>query len=109
VAVVTPGEIFQEWLDRLEIPVEETATLERFQRWLETQIEVTPKRVRGLWEAVRVRYEELAPRGVRPVRARYKWGEVTRWAIRGVPGLWGPEEMVRITGWRPPERFLRRR
>jgi len=101
-------EKYTEWLERLQIPVEDTATLERFQRVLEGQIEVTPARVEALWEAVRLRYEELAPRGVRPAPAEYKWGRVMRWAISGYPGFWGPEEMVRITGWRPPERLLRR-
>jgi len=103
-------ERYMEWLERLEVPIEETATIELFQEWLAGQIEVTPRRLEVLWETARRRYEELAPAGIRIVEIKYPWGRVYRWGIARKawlrpeeyrPGLWSYREMMRITGWRP--------
>jgi len=104
---MTKLEAALEILDALDIPIEETATYERFKEYIERELGPSEPRVQAIWTAVEQRFEELAPKGVRPVVVEYKWGRVLRWAIRGYPGLWGTERMIEITGWKP--RLPRRR
>ena len=99
----TPPEDFVAFLERLEVPIEETTTKERFQEWLRGQIHphAYEKAKDILWEYLVDYYDELAPMGVRPVAVRYWWGTELRWAITGYPGLWGYKRMKEITGWEP--------
>jgi len=102
----TRMERYLEWLERMEVPIEATATIERFQEWLAGQIEVPPEEWRpgapqDVFQAVIVRYEQLAPLGVRPVRVKFPWGWQLRWGVKGYPGLWGWRRMMELTGWRP--------
>lgn len=90
-----------EWLKRMDIKIEETATIEKFQRYLQEEFAATPKQMDALWKATVWRYEDLAPMGVRPVVVEYPWGTEMRWGIKGFPGLWGWKGMQRITGWTP--------
>ena len=96
-------ERYWEWLERLDVPIEETTTKERFQEWLREQVHPHAYEAAKdiLWEYLVERYDELAPMGVRPVVVRYWWGTELRWAIKGYPGLWGYKRMKEITGWEP--------
>jgi len=94
-ALKTPEEKYQEWLERLDIPVEETATEEAFRTLLE-ELGFTDRQIDALWEAATYRYENLEVVGIRPVTVVYPWGREVRWAIKGYPGLWGYEKMREI-------------
>ena len=104
----TPEEDLLEWLERLEVPVEDTATISRFQRYLEDQIEVTDRRLEALWDSIETKYGELMPMGATLVTVEYPWGSEIRFGLtRGAwlepekwrPGLWGWEQMKELTGW----------
>ena len=89
------------WLERWEIPIEATATLRTLQEWLRREINPNISRFDSWWEATRLYYEELAPRGIRPVTRRIpETGDVEmRWAIKGKPGLWGWRSVKELLGW----------
>lgn len=90
-----------EWLERTDIPIEETSTIDRFQKYLAEEFNYDTKQIQALWDATVWRYEELAPMGVRPVVVTYPWGRELRWGVKGFPGLWGTIGMMKQTGWRP--------
>jgi len=94
-ALKTPEERYQEWLERLDIPLEETATEEAFKTLLE-ELGFTENQREALWEAATYRYEKIAPIGIRPVIIVYPWGREVRYGIKGRPGLWGYERMKEI-------------
>jgi len=91
-------EKYQEWLERLEIPIEDTTRIDELQEALEEAIGYTPSesQVRALWDTVVSRYEEQAPAGARPIVYHFWWGEQIRWAIKGAPGAWSYERMLEI-------------
>lgn len=89
-------EKYMEWLERLEVPIEETVSIKRFQTYLEDILFPTEARVEALWGAVEQKYEELAPEGVTPITIEYPWGAQVRYIIPEHPGLWGYEGMMRV-------------
>lgn len=94
----TPEERYQEWLERLEIPIEETAEYEKFQDYLRRELELSDTQIEALWGATETRYDVLAGHGIRPVTIVYPWGREVRYGIQGLPGLWGFERMREILG-----------
>jgi len=91
-------EKYLEWLERMEIPVAETATIRRFQDWLAGQITLTDPRLTALWSTVELYYEKLVPAGVTPRLIEFPWGEGLRFAIKGYRGWFGAKRMKEITG-----------
>lgn len=94
----TTEERYQEWLERLEIPIEETAVYEQFQKYLRDELEFNDAQIDALWEATHYRYEDLAEIGISPITYTYKTGprageREVRYGIAGVPGLWGYRAM----------------
>jgi len=96
-------EKYQEWLERMDVPIEATGSIADLQAYLEDELlmEASEDQLGSLWDATKIRYEELAPAGVRPVSIEYSWGTELRWGVRGYPGLWGWEGMKETTGWEP--------
>lgn len=92
-------ERYTEWLERLDIPVEDAVTIGRFEKYLAEELGITDEpRVTALesaWDIER-RLTEL---GVRAISITYPWGEETRFGISGYPGLWGWTRMKEITGF----------
>jgi len=95
-ALKTPEERYQEWLERLEIPIEETTEYEQFQKYLKEELGLTDVQINALWEATGYRYEVLAGAGIRAVTVVYPWGREVRYGITGAPGLWGFTRMKEI-------------
>jgi hypothetical protein len=90
---------YLEVLERFDIPVEDRTSRERLQEALQTQLgKFAPRDITPFWETVQWQFEELAPRGVKPVTVKYPWGETLRFAIKGYRGLFGAERMSEITG-----------
>jgi len=90
---------YLEILERFDIPVEERTTREKLQAALARELgKYTPKDIEPIWEANVKYFEELAPKGVRPVLVRYPWGEEIRFTIKGYRGLFGPTKVSELTG-----------
>jgi len=92
-------ERYMEWLTRMDIPVEETVTIERFQDYLREEFEITePARIEALWSSTETRFA-LAGEGIRPIDITYPWGRETRYGWKGRPGLWGWKSISEYMGW----------
>lgn len=101
-------EKYMEWLERLEVPIEETVSIGRFQDYLNSLIsppkgmtEITENMLDALWSGVEQKYEKLAPEGVRALTIEYPWGSQVRYIIEGHPGLWGYVGMIEVMGEEP--------
>jgi hypothetical protein len=82
-------EKYQEWLERLEIPITEQADIERFKEYLRDEFGITGElQIQALWSQVETKtaYTEM---GIRAVIVEYPWGKELRYGIQGMPGLWG--------------------
>lgn len=89
-------EDYEEWLGRLDIPIENTTDIETFQDYLRDELGITgAAQVASLWEAQgkETSYEE---HGIHAVRIEYSWGVEVRYGIQGMPGLWGWESVQKI-------------
>ena len=87
-------ERYQEWLERLEVPIEEQATIEDFQGYLAEEFGLSTEQVNALWEAAEYKWTDLEPLGVNPVIYVYETGpragqREVRYTIEGSAGLWG--------------------
>jgi len=91
-------ERYLEWLERLEIPIEDTVSIEAFQKYLRDILGFTPTSAQldALWSVTEYQYEILAPSEIRPIAITYPWGKEVRYIIAGFPGLWGFEGMKSI-------------
>lgn len=82
-------EKYQEWLERLEIPVEETTSIERLKEHLRDEFGITGDlQVEALWSATGMS-ADLAEHGIRAILITYPWGRELRYGVQGMPGLWG--------------------
>ena len=92
--MVTPE--FEEWLRAVEIPVEDTATRERYLTYLEEELGLRG----GSLDIARYTYERdvvsLPEHGIRAIPIKYPWGKTVRYGIQGMPGLWGWASVQRI-------------
>ena len=94
-------EKYLDWLERCDIPVEETTTIKDFQTYLKDELGITGEaQISGLWEATGTKWS-LADVGVRAMPITYPWGHETRYVIEGYKGLFGFPRMKEITGWKP--------
>ena len=95
-------ERYVEWLERLDIPVDETTRIEKFQEYLRREFDFQESQIEALTEALRVVWDELAPRGVRPIWVHYPWGRDLRFVIAGERGLFGWRTIKERFGIRTP-------
>ena len=86
-------ERYIEWLERLEIPIEDSATITALQEYLESLMVPTPEQIAALWGAAEFKYDVLAAEGIRPLYITYPWGKELRFGVAGRPGLWGYESV----------------
>jgi len=91
VSLKSAEERYQEWLERLEIPIEETAEIERLQTYLKEEFGFTEAQIDAIIGASEFRYTDLAEAGIHPVIVVYPWGREVRYGVAGQPGLWGYE------------------
>jgi len=94
--MVTPD--FEDWLARQEIPLEDTLTLERYQRWLQRELGIHGGSLEVASRVYTQRFNVLEPLGIRPIELTRRIRGVTltetRFGIRGRPGLWGYRRAV---------------
>lgn len=81
-------ERYQEWLDRLEIPIEQQANIAMFQEYLREEFNYGDEQVDALTSAhiLELDFESV---GIHAVTVTYAWGKDLRYGITGEPGLWG--------------------
>ena len=84
---------FEDWLERQDIPIEETTEVNKYLQYLMEEIGIsggTVEVAKGVYES---RYLGLAEYDIRPIERHYLYqGEPfveTRYAIKGAAGLWG--------------------
>ena len=87
-------ERYQEWLTRLEIPLEETTTVEKLQTYLRDELGMSAAQIDALVEATSFSTTNLAEAGIHPVIIEYPWGREVRYGVEGHPGLWGYESAI---------------
>jgi len=84
---------FEDWLNRQDIPVEDTVTLDRFLGYLEDELGIHGGSLGIAEETYTERYKGLEEYGIRAVARHYTFmGEPfveTRYAIKGELGLFG--------------------
>jgi len=89
-------EEYEEWLGRLDIPIERTTDIETFRTYLREELGITlDQQVEALWSGVETQ-TDLAEHGIRGVTIEYPWGAERRYGVQGLPGLWGWESVKRI-------------
>jgi len=95
-------ERYQEWLERMEIPVEAQTDIETFKEYLREEFGITRiEQVEALWSATEMS-RNLEEHGIRAVLVEYPWGRQLRYGVQGLPGLWGWESVRKIMeeeGW----------
>lgn len=83
-------ENYIEWLERLEIDVEDTTTIDALKDKLERDLFMpSDEQLDALWSTVGLKFEEMAPKGIHPVLVEFEWGSQVRFGVEGRPGLWG--------------------
>lgn len=94
--VHTPDEKIADWLQRMDVPLEDKATIEAFKTYLEEEFGwYTDAQKEALTSALRIEtsFEE---HGIRPVTITYPWGKELRYGVQGMPGLWSWESVQAI-------------
>lgn len=85
----SPEERYQEWLDRMEIPLEQQSDIETMRKYLKDEFGITgDAQVAALWSAVDIA-DTLAEYGIHAVTVTYPWGKELRYGVQGMGGLWG--------------------
>lgn len=86
---VSSDERYQEWLDRLEIPIEETRDIETLKAYLKDEFGIIGEaQVSALWDTTGIT-ADYAAHGIRAVTVTYPWGRELRYGVQGMSGLWG--------------------
>jgi hypothetical protein len=93
---------YEEWLGRLDVPLEEEVDIETFQEYLTTELGIPyPSQHEALWGALEIQ-QNLGEHGIRGVNIEYPWGVERRYGVQGLPGLWGWDRIQEIRaaeGW----------
>jgi len=100
--MVTPD--FEDWLERQDIPVEDTTELDKYLTYLEDQLGIHGKSLEVGAKIYDERYEIMETLGIRAVERHYTvQGEPfveTRYGISEMPGLWGRYRATEIAAER---------
>ncbi len=89
-------EKYMEWLERLEISVEDTSTLTKLTDYLVTELGYSDSQVDAIVGAVDFRDVDLADVGIHPFTIEFEWGKQIRYGIEGLPGAWGYSKMREV-------------
>lgn len=99
---VSSEERYQEWLDRLEIPIENMTDIATLQSYLKDEFGITgDAQIAALWSSTQVS-ADFAEHGIRAVTVTYPWGKELRYGVQGMAGLWGLTRIQEIRageGW----------
>ena len=83
-------ERYQEWLSRMEIPIEATTDIQTLKDYLRDELELTlnPEQEAAIWSTLD-KSELYAEHGIHAVTVTYPWGKELRYGVQGLSGLWG--------------------
>lgn len=101
----TPIEQLVAWLGDLDVPVEDTVTVRKFQatlrRFLNAGTEEGKKHQSdALNDAMMMKYDQMMPQGISPRSIDYrKRGAQLRFSIKGKKGWFGLKGVTRETGF----------
>jgi hypothetical protein len=85
----SPEERYQEWLDRMEIPIEQQTDIDTLRKYLKDEFGITgDAQVAALWDTIGVS-DLLSEYGIHAVTVTYPWGRELRYGVQGLAGLWG--------------------
>ena len=89
-------EAYEEWLGRMDIPIERQTDIETFRTYLKEELGITADaQVEALWSGVETQ-TDLSDLGIRGVTIEYPWGNERRYGIQGMPGLWGWDAVKQV-------------
>lgn len=92
----TSDERYQEWLERMEIPLDQQTDIESMKTYLKDEFNITGEaQVQALWSAVDIQ-DRLAELGIHAVTVQYPWGAQLRYGVQGMSGLWGWDSVQQI-------------
>lgn len=101
----TPPEQLIDWLGHLDIPVEDTTTVKKFQTVLERFLNANTKEGKehqkdALTKAMQMKYDDMMPKGITTRAIDYgKRGIQLRFSIKGKKGWFGISGVERETGF----------
>jgi len=89
-------ERYQEWLERMEVPIVAQTSIEAFQDYLRNEFGITgDAQISALWSTIGTK-DTYMEHGIHAVIIDYPWGREVRYGIQGMPGLWGWESLQEI-------------
>jgi len=92
----SPEERYIDWLNRMDIPIEQQTDIETLRKYLSDEFSITKDaQVTALWGATKVS-DLLADYGIYYVGVRENWGINPRFAVQGLAGLWNWESIQGI-------------
>lgn len=95
-AGIEKEEQYEEWLGRLDIPIDQQADIDTFRKYLADELGIiSDAQVEALWSTVGTT-ADYGEHGIRQVRIDYPWGVEVRYGVQGLPGLWGWERVQEI-------------
>ena len=103
--VTSDAEHLVDWLGHLDIPVEDTATIRKFQSALERFLNASTEEGRefqrdALTKAMQFKYEDMMPKDIIPKSIDYGIrGVQLRFSIKGKKGWFGISGVKRETGF----------
>jgi len=106
--MVTPD--FEDWLERQDVPIEETTNLEDYQTYLEEELGIHGGSLEVAKDVYSSKYVYESQLGIRAIEYHGVIRGIeytdTRYGITGRPGLWGRESMLSIAEEIATERGL---
>ena len=92
----TPDEKIADWLQRMDIPVEDRASIKAFKKYLEEEFSFYTDAQREALLGAFKADTTLEEHGINAVIVPYPWGKELRYGVQGMPGLWGWEAVQEI-------------
>jgi len=96
---MSPKKTTEEYGDtfvRLDIPLEKQTDIETFKQYLAEELGITNLDFQeSLWAETDTTFR-MAEHGIRGITITYPWGREVRYAVQGMPGLWGYESVREI-------------
>lgn len=88
------------WLEHMDVPVDKTVDIEKFQKWLEDELaeKYTDERKDALWGTIEAKFDYFIPKGATPVGVEFPWGSQLRFGVKGYRGLFGLERTMELIG-----------
>jgi len=96
---------YLEILEALDIPIEDTVTVEKFQSALGAFLNAKTEEGKqhqtdAMLSALNMKFDKMIPMGITPRRINFRWGYQLRFGISGKKGWFGIEKVKEEMGKR---------